>query len=320
MTDIMGIFGLQGWGKSALTAYFALLAHNMGYTIYSNFPLSFDYIPITTIKEAQECRNGYLCLDEIWAWVHARTSQSKINKEMMAICLLNRKRNVNIIYNTQLPRTIDVILREVTNYRYLPHLVTHKDGKRYIHYTVKDLLDRETEEMIVPMSIDEIGKLFNTRYEVKKLGEETNNFENRIKGDLTEYNFFNVISKHPDILRAYPEKNSGLNSSIPFDVLGYGINKNIAVDVKGCNRDVYITEHGEELINKINCLKNKKTGKFLYDPYFAFPVKEHKLLNRLYDWYMLSINEYFKYLYKLKCYPSYSSLIKKSVLLSKLNF
>lgn len=312
MTDIMGIFGLQGWGKSALTAYFALLAHNMGYTIYSNFPLSFDYIPITTIKEAQNCRNGYLCLDEIWAWVHARTSQSKINKEMMAICLLNRKRNVNIIYNTQLPRTIDVILREVTNYRYLPHLVTHKDGKRYIHYTVKDLLDRETEEMVVPMSIDEIGKLFNTRYEVKKLGEEVTPIE---KGIGLEKDFANAIKKVKGVKYVDVLPNSGNGSSWGCDVIVYANNGVYGFDVKGaCRTHVNIDEYGKNIIKKIKNIKQHKAF-----PYIAFPDNKYIRLISPNAWFIHKLTEN-SYLKGLNTKARKEKLIKQSKRLSELQF
>jgi hypothetical protein len=141
--EIIGILGLQGWGKTALTTFFGYLAYLNGFTIYSNYPLGFDYEYVSSIEDAKKVKNGFLLFDEFWRWVHARTSQSNINKEMMSICLLNRKRNVSIIYNTQLPRTIDVILRDVTNYRYLPHMEYHNDGKKYVHYIMRDLLDRE---------------------------------------------------------------------------------------------------------------------------------------------------------------------------------
>ena len=141
MNEILGILGLQGWGKTALTTGFGYLAKMNGFKIFSNYPLSFEHTFIDSLKEAKEVRNGYLLFDEFWRWVHARTSQSNINKELMGICLLNRKRNVSIIYNTQLPRTIDVILRDVTNYRYLPHMVLHDDGKKYVHYIMRDLLN-----------------------------------------------------------------------------------------------------------------------------------------------------------------------------------
>jgi len=317
MSEILGIFGLQGWGKTALTTYFGMKAKEMGYTIYSNYPVSFDYEPVTTIKEAQSVRNGYLLLDEIWQWVHARTSQSKINKEMMEICLLNRKRGISIIYNTQLRRTIDVILREVTTYRYLPQMQLHDDGKYYIHYIMKDLLDRESNEMTIPYPIDVIGNWFNTNYEVGKLSNEMTPIQ---KGIGLEKDFNNVLQKSKKLLFTKLQENSGNKSEYKFDVLAVGKDKNYCFDVKSTfNSDgVSITEHGKAFEDKIKSLK-RWNGKLSFDPYFAFPIINRNRTTRIYDWWICSLMDNFNYFRGLNSMPRYSALIKKSLKLKDSN-
>ena len=314
MTEILGIFGLQGWGKSALTAFFALQAKIMGYHIYSNFPFNFDYTPVTTIKEAQSCRNGILCLDEIWKWVHARTSQSKVNKEMMAICLLNRKRGVSIIYNSQLPRTVDVILKDVTNYRYLPRMVTHEDGKRYVHYTVKDIIDRESEEMIVPMPIDELGQYFDTRYEIDDL-VKNNELTPLQKGIGLEQDFAKAINKLKGINDVQIIPNSGNGSGWSYDVIVYANNGVYACDVKGSSKDyVYVTEHGKAFLKKINNAYNHKAI-----PCIVYPKYDRVRKTMPNAWYIYFLNNN-SYLRELKTMPYYNKLIKNSKKLIDMNF
>jgi hypothetical protein len=289
MTEILGILGLQGWGKTALTTAFGYLAFLNGFKIFSNYPLSFDYTPIETLKEAKNVRNGYLLFDEFWRWVHARTSQSNINKEMMGICLLNRKRNVSIIYNTQLPRTIDVILRDVTNYRYLPHMEYHNDGERYVHYIMRDLLDRESDEMFFNMPIKDLGKLFNTRYEVKDLGSNKSFLE---IGKEIEKKCCNAINKMKGF-KATSFKNSGIGTAFKGDLLIHTPKGNYLGDVKSTGLSGFISYCDSE--HKINIetnkmIKNAKTWGF--KPCLLFPKinKEGNYLNFPNNWFVYEIN------------------------------
>ena len=230
MSEIIGVYGLQGWGKTALTTYLGLRADTLGYPIHSNFKLGIDFNPVNTLKDAQNVRNGYLLLDEFWSWCHARTSQSLINREMMKICLLNRKRGVNIIYNSQLPRTIDVILREVTNYKYLPQMKLHVDGKMYIHYIAKDLMGNLSNWYIVPLPIDEIGKYFDTHAEIGDLTKQETPLQ---KGISLEHDFAKALKKVKGVNFVDVIPNSGNGSSWLYDVIAFTTIGNLCFDVKG---------------------------------------------------------------------------------------
>ena len=315
MTEILGILGLQGWGKTALTTGFGYLAFLNGYDIYSNYPLSFDYTYIDTLQQAKNVRNGYILFDEFWRWVHARTSQSNINKEMMGICLLNRKRNVSIIYNTQLPRTIDVILRDVTNYRYLPHMEYHDDGKRYVHYIMRDLLDRESDEMFFNMPIDELGQLFNTCYEVKDINTEDSKSFLELGKKLEKY-CINAINKVKG-LKATSIKNSGLGTDFKGDILIASNNGNYLADVKSTGIDrVNICDSNHRIdYEMINFMKNAKQWNM--KPIILFPKskKDGNFLNYPNNWFVYELKND-SYLLKNRSHQlGYSKIILKSKIL-----
>ena len=317
MTEIIGILGLQGWGKTALTTFFGFMAHLHGYTIYSNYPLSFPHILIETLQDAKKVRNGYLLFDEFWRWVHARTSQSNINKEMMAICLLNRKRNVSIIYNTQLPRTIDVILRDVTNFRYVPQMRKHRDDKYYVHYVMRDLLDRESDEMFCTMPIDELGQLFNTRHEVGDIdkGDNTSFLE---QGKELEIKCLNALKRVKGI-NATSLKNSGIGTDFKGDILITYKNKSFLADVKSTTESGYIVlcNNDYKVSNEINkFIKNAKLWNMT--PVLLFPKinKTGNFLNYPNNWFVHQVKNN-SYLLNLnaKGVIRYSKIIKESVFL-----
>ncbi|PNX49485.1 MAG: hypothetical protein BV457_01620 [Thermoplasmata archaeon M9B1D] len=313
MSYIKGIYGLPGWGKTALTTYFILRAVALGIPIYANYNLKkIKFTLITTIKQAESIRWGLAVFDEFWEWVHARTSSSKINKQMMSICLKNRKRGVDMIYNSQLPRTIDVILKEVTNYRYLPQMVEHENGEEYIHYIIKDILGNYSNEYIVPFPISEIGKYFDTHEEPFKPGEEKTPLQ---KGIGLEQDFVNAVKKCRGVKFVDLIPNSGKGSSWDYDVLVYSKNGVYSIDVKGSSKTyIYLTEYGQKLIDKINNAKLHGAT-----PYIAFPNNRFKRLGLVNAWYMHKLMEN-SYLKRLNSYPSYNKIVKNSIKLSNIDF
>lgn len=307
---------MQGWGKTALTTWMGKRMYEGGYDIYSNYPVNFPHTLVTSLKEAKGVRNGYLLFDEFWRWVHARTSQSNINKEMMAICLLNRKRNVSIIYNTQLPRTIDVILRDVTLYRYLPKIKTHKDGFRYIHYIMRDLLDRESPEMFVTMPIHEIGKLYNTNYEV---GDIENDSDNSFleKTLILENHCINALKKIKGInVNLLPD--SGKGTGFKGDILINFKGVNYIADVKSTadSGEVIFCDPSSSVKNEMNKF-NSEAKKWNFKPLLFFPkIKKHgNYLNYPTNWYGYKLNGN-SYLFDLVNHKArYNKLIKQSFFL-----
>lgn len=120
--DIVGIFGKQGTGKTLLMIALGKQFHDQGIPIYSNTPLSFKHTLIHSIDELEKMRYGVALLDEMWLWVSARTSMTKMNQELMRIIMLNRKRKISIFYTAQLEYQADRLLRGVTRYFLYPHI------------------------------------------------------------------------------------------------------------------------------------------------------------------------------------------------------
>lgn len=313
MSYIKGIFGLQGSGKTWLTTYLGLQSKSYGVPLFSNYTLkNVEYKHIGTIEEAQNVRNGLILFDEFWEWVHSRTSTSKINKTMMSICLKNRKRGVSIIYNSQLNRMIDVILRDVTNFKYLPRIVEHMDNKKYVHYIVRDLMGDFSDWYTVPFPLEVVGKFFDTTEEPNKPNEIKTPLE---VGIGKEKDFVKAIGKCKGVKFVELIPNSGNGSSWSFDVIVYANNGVYAVDVKGSSRThVYLTEYGNKLLNKIN---NAYSHKAI--PCIAFPKydKVRLTLPKVWYLYILDNNSYLK---RLKTMPYYNKLKRLSKNISNINF
>lgn len=314
---IAGIFGLQGSGKTALCTYIGKIYHELGRKVYSNYKLNFDFTPVTTLKEAQSVRNGVLLLDEVWMWCHARTSASNLNQEIMKIVLMNRKRNVDIIYTTQLKRTIDVILREVTNYISYPCMVprdvcdpvTGEISKRFfVRYYSFDLYGALVNDAIVPYPIDVIGSWYNTHEEVEKIGKKSEDplaigigLENDFAKAVKKLSFVKFV----DVLPV-----SGHGSSWKYDVLVYTDSGLFAVDVKSATSHVFLKGGGNVLKAQIQNAYDHKAI-----PYLAFPVADRVQMSAVGSWWMYPLT-HFCYLTRLKTNPRYSKLIKSSIRLN----
>jgi len=233
---------------------------------------------------------------------------------MMEICLLNRKRGISVIYNSQLPRTIDVILKDVTNYRYLPQMRKHLDGKYYVHYFMKDLIGRESGEMVFNMPIDVLGSYFDTNFETSDLKSDNSDIPLQ-KGINLEHDFANAVKKMKGINYVDVISNSGIGSTWKYDVLVYTDNYVYAFDVKGsCKTRVFYEEYGKNFLDKI---KNAKKHNAI--PYIAFLDNKYKRHGIPNAWFIYKLHEN-SYLKRLNSHPFYNKLVKNSKKLSNFNF
>lgn len=310
---IAGIFGLQGSGKTALMSYLGKLYHDQGVPVYSNYYLNFEFRPVTTLKEAQSVRNGVLLLDEVWMWCHARTSASKINQEMMKIILMNRKRNVNIIYTTQLKRTVDIILKEVTNYVSYPKMIPgFIDGEKhfFISYVSANLEGKIVKKSVVPYPIEVVGSWFNTKEEVKRPGSQEP--DPLSKGIGLEHDFAKAIKKLSFVRKVYVIPGSGKNTPFQYDVMVWDDKKDLYFfDIKGATSHVFLKKHGQQLRDQIDNAYEARAK-----PYLAFPVNDKVMMSKPSSWYVFPLTKYC-YLIRLNAMPVYSKLSKNSMLLSK---
>jgi hypothetical protein len=122
---IAGVVGDFGAGKTCTLTY--LLWHNFlrGKKIYTNYNLfpPFEWEKIGSIEEVRdEWHEGIFGADELWFWLNARCSMSKVNKELVRIISRARKRGNDLLFTAQTFRQIDVILRYWTDFILVPSL------------------------------------------------------------------------------------------------------------------------------------------------------------------------------------------------------
>jgi hypothetical protein len=316
VSEIIGIFGLQGSGKTMYMTRCGKKDSEKGRTIYSNYHLKgIPYTPVTTLDDIEKIKNGTFLADELWLWIFARSSMSKMNQELMKIVMLNRKRNVDIYYTAQLSRSIDVLLRGVTTYFIYPSIRPMK---------VIDKVKQETGEIEFRLHFfifDAYGKLVMKNYLTKPLSyygnfydttEEINSLKKSEeaplhKGIQLEEKFGEALSKVKGINHVEVIPLSGIHSSWGFDVIGYATGKTYAFDVKGvCESRVYLNVFGKPLQDKIQNARSHNAS-----PFIVFPRNDRVQLTNPDYWYIVPLNHY-SYLLGLSSNPAYKKLVEQS--------
>ena len=224
---------------------------------------------------------------------------------------MNRKRNVDIIYTTQLKRTVDVILRDLTNFVAYPKMIplqNNGEKKFFISYKSANLEGKIIKRTVIPEPIEVVGSWYNTREEVKKPGSEGK--DPLSIGIGLEMDFLKAIKKKSCVLDAYLIPNSGKNSPFRCDLLVRTKKKTYAIDVKSSYTKVSLTELGNVLKKKIQDIYN-----WGHEPMLAFPVIDRIRLTDPNAWYVYPLDHYC-YVTRLKSMPYYNTLSKKAVLLS----
>jgi len=314
-SKIIGICGLQGTGKTMLMSKLGQIAHEKsGSKIYANYHLAYDYIPISSLNDMNKMRDGIFLADELWLWLFSRSSMSKLNQELSKLIMLNRKRRLSIIYTAQLYRTVDILLRRVTNFTIIPNIVKIGELENEYEYTIKFKAHNEIGQFlkngIIRSNLKEMGSQYNTLEEIKNLGDKTP----LERGITLEKKFYQAISKKSFIKYVELLPLSGRYSTWKYDIIAYLPGKTIAIDIKGSGKNrVCLKCSGEDLRKKI---------KNAYDhnavPYIAFPNYDSKKLTNLKFWNFYKL-DYYSYLLKLKENPRYGKLIKNSIKLEDIN-
>jgi len=85
--------------------------------VYSNYHLTYNYLPLTldfildAVINNVELHDAILLGDEIYTWLESRDSGSDVNKIFSYFIMQSRKRNVTIAYSAQLDSMVDKRLR-----------------------------------------------------------------------------------------------------------------------------------------------------------------------------------------------------------------
>jgi len=118
---ISGIFGNLGEGKTLLASYLAYKEAKKGRTVYANFGLPFAE-RLDTILRLKEVKNAFVVIDDIIPFLDSRQSQK--NVFMSWILNQSRKRDVDIVYTSQVLSAVDLRLRLLTNLIFQTHLIS----------------------------------------------------------------------------------------------------------------------------------------------------------------------------------------------------
>jgi len=274
MPTITGIFGLMGTGKTMLMTRYGKKDYDKGKPIYSNYHLkNIEYTPINTLDDIQKMHNCTVLFDELWLWLFARTSQSNLNKEIMKIIFLNRKRNVTIYYTAQLSRTIDVLLREATQFYVYPQLTQLNNSKWHISFYVFNRMGQSLtgiKPMILKEPLEYWGSFYDTTEEITQL--KKNNTSPLQEGIRLENEFIEALQKIKQYYTHILLPNSGISiKNIKGDVLFWNKKgKQYVIDVKSATDRVFMI-CGNELKKQY-----QKNHYLNFETYIAFPDDKNK--------------------------------------------
>ena len=153
---MVGVLGTFGSGKTLLLV---LLGRNNGeqykvllkrlgfgdevsglpFKVYANFHMKgAKYISPEDFLEIQRVEGfeNLVLLQEVYAWLDARMSMTKVNRFLKTIVLQVRKRSMSIIWDAQLLRTVELILKESTDIMVECEKAKTVEGERVFIYHV----------------------------------------------------------------------------------------------------------------------------------------------------------------------------------------
>lgn len=126
---LFAIFGRLGDGKTLALTYLAF-DHwfNRKEKIYANYHLlkiPFYYINDINhlnFPRGSETQPAFVCLDEVWRIINARTPMAKRNQIVYDILGRSRKRHLTIAFTSQLKRSMDKMVVDVLDFISKPSL------------------------------------------------------------------------------------------------------------------------------------------------------------------------------------------------------
>lgn len=164
---ITGFIGQMGSGKTAAMTQFGFKHKQAGYTIVSNYGVSYmDHKArldglVTAIDQGISIPKLFnvdrvcLLLDEIITWADSRKSMTNQNTALSILVSQSAKTNVTIGYTAQLADMTEKRLRQLTHYIVMSDKVGLTGSKgRYIlgfYQTIFDLATEDERERFVPV-------------------------------------------------------------------------------------------------------------------------------------------------------------------------
>lgn len=156
---IIGLLGNLGRGKTLTMVFLIglLLEETRIDNVVTNFRTDFTTHQVSNPQELDNVsqRDNFQAiygLDEIWAWINARTAME--NFDMIEFVLNSRKRGCVIIYTTQSDKQVDPILTDNTDYLAVPF--HREDTETELNHDTVEIyiVDKETYEVVNRMVVD----------------------------------------------------------------------------------------------------------------------------------------------------------------------
>lgn len=131
---IIGFLGQPRSGKTLLMTYWLRQFYLAGYTVVSNYHLSFPFEPFDidvidhlinneafqkqykNLSEYYKAERIVIGIDEITAQMDSRTAMKKENILLSYLLMQAGKRNITIAWTAQLPHAVDKRLRDLTEF------------------------------------------------------------------------------------------------------------------------------------------------------------------------------------------------------------
>jgi len=172
---IIAFVGQLGTGKTlGMTNMVSYNYAVLGKTIYSNYHLKrIPYVPVTSLDQINEMRDGVFAADELWSWVDSRTTKTKRNQMIAKIALVARKRGVDIFYTTQNFHQIEKRIRDITNIVIKPMLNGNKTICTMLWYDRMEIDDKRPKPFYISkFYAPAVFNLYDTREEIGDLDED----------------------------------------------------------------------------------------------------------------------------------------------------
>lgn len=133
---IIGMIGRMGSGKTLSLIRYAYMYYKMGFKIYSNLKLKFDYTHIglqdliNFVNNNTYLDKSIVIIDEAHVFLDSRNSQK--NRILTYFIVLTRKLGCNMLYTTQRYHQIDKRLRDNTDIVIMCSTKSF-NGEKYTH-------------------------------------------------------------------------------------------------------------------------------------------------------------------------------------------
>ena len=177
---IIGFIGKMGSGKTLSLVREIYKYFLKGYTVYSNFGLSFEHTPIDFstlykwVEEQKQLDNVVIALDEVHIMLDSRSGMSKKSKTMTFWLNQTRKMGVKLFYTTQYMHQVDKRLRSGTDvFVFCEGVLINKNSKEYF-ICCNEITDGDASKKDLFVGND-FYKFYDTNEVIKFLGNEDAN-------------------------------------------------------------------------------------------------------------------------------------------------